>query len=620
MLYARVVLGLPVEGPFDYIVTAPLEKKIKAGTRVKVSFGPKKAVGYVVGLSKKTKIKKLKSLLDLIDEEPILDKNMLQLTKKLSEYYCCSWGEAIETALPEGLRRGRVPLKAERTVPLQSPGKGLTGTVPAATCVLIHDLDGRARWEVYLSQIKNTLDNNKRALVLLPDIESAQRAKEIISVGLGRNPALLYRKQPKETEVWQSIKEGEADIVVGTRSAIFAPLKDLGLMIIDEEHNSVYKQDQVPHYHAREVALIRSKLEKAKLILGSSAPSLESFYLSRRHILKYISIPRKTSFPETQIIDLKQIPFRERKRNQVFTKPLEAEIFSVLSQKGKILLFLNRKGFATVASCHNCGGALKCERCNINLVYHFKEDKLICHYCNFRMELPKICPKCNSGYIKFSGSGTEKIESELHRLFPQAKIARFDESPMAEDTDIFVATSAIIKEPGLHFDLIGVLSIDNSLNRVDFRSSEKAFALLAGLSGLTDKKIIIQTHYPEHHIFQALAKRDPNMFYENELRQRRQLAFPPYKHLALVKLRSKRQERAEAGALALFERLKERNKNKQIKILSVNPGQPSKLRGNFYWQILISGASAQNISKFLKNNLKDFSHSGIIVTVDIDPV
>jgi len=238
------------------------------------------------------------------------------------------------------------------------------------------------------------------------------------------------------------------------------------------------------------------------------------------------------------------------------------------------------------------------------------------------MDSPKICPSCNSGYIKFSGMGTQKLESELSRLFPQSKIKRLDSNARTgiEDADIFISTSAVIKQKEHKFGLVGVLSIDNSLNRIDFRSSEKTFALLMGLAGLTEKKLIIQTKLPRHYVFESLIKNDVNIFYNEELRLRKQLNFPPYRHMALVKLRGKSQQKVKENALSLFEKLNKANAGKSIKIVSVNPAQRSKLRGNFYWHVLASSDNVKRLSKFLKINLKDFPHSGIIVTVDVDPL
>ena len=614
MLYAKIVVGLAVSGPFDYIVPSSFAEKAKIGSRAWVDFRNRKIVGYITDLSHKTNIKKLKNILGLIDDFPLLSGNLLLLTKKLSDYYCCSWGEAIETALPEALRKGRPApgIECEKNKPKEY--------IPET--LLIHDLDGHARWGIYLQRIKETLTNNQSVIILLPDIPSLQKAKSFIDKNIPYPSGVFYRKQPRELDEWLKVKRGEVKVVIGTRSSIFAPLSDLGLIIIDEEQDSVYKQDQAPHYHARDIAFMRAGIEKTKLILGSPSPSLESFYLAKKNRIKYLFLPRTKNFPETKIIDTKRLPYGEKRKNLIFSKALTDSMYSILAQKGKTLLFLNRKGFATYAACHNCGKPLRCPRCNINLVYHFKENILTCHYCNFKMELPKICPSCNSGYIKFSGVGTEKIESELSRIFPQAKIQQLETKQDADtkDADISVATSSIIKNGHYNFDLIGVLALDNSLNRVDFRASEKVFALLIGLLGLTDKLILVQTDFPEYHLFEALVKKDVNFFYEQELKQRKQLKFPPYRHLILIKLRGKNEEKAKEASYVLFEKLKGCSKNKSVQIAAVGPGQPAKLRGNFYWQILVAASDAKKAVAFLKIYLKDFSHSGIIVTVDVDPI
>ena len=486
---------------------------------------------------------------------------------------------------------------------------------------LIHDLDGEARWDIYSSRIKEALDKKLSAIVLLPDIPDIMKVGDILKKRLGIDPQILYRKQPQELQEWLKINSFGNKLIIGTRSAVFAPLNDLGLIIIDEEDDFVYKQDQVPHYHARQVALLRSKLTGANLVLGSSSPSLESFYLCEKKKAEYIILPRKKDFPEIKVIDTRRLPFQDKNKRPVLSRLLEEAVYNVLNEKGKTLLFLNRKGFATQAACQTCGKILKCPRCNINLVYHFKGDLLSCHYCNYKIEAPKICPECNSGYIKFSGSGTEKIESELARIFPQARIKIIDDANTnLEGADIFIATSSVIKQVKLDFNLIGVLGVDNSLNRVDFRATERVFGLLSGLLRLTSKKFIIQTSSPAHHCFQALLRKDMNLFYEEELKQRRQLDFPPYKHMIMIKLRGKSEEKVKDAAAALFNKLKDADKDKSIEVLSVNPYTQPKLRGNYYWQVLLRSGKVLAANAFLKNNLKDFRHSGIIVTVDVDPL
>lgn len=622
MLYAKVVLGLPVEGPFDYIVPGNCYKKIKAGSRVWVSFGPRKMLGYAVKVTKATSIKKLKAISDILDDSPVLDKNMLLLTKELSDYYCCSWGEAIEAALPESLRKGKLLPKPKP----QEPGLHKNAQNDKEV-ILLHDLGGIKRWEKYIQEIKSCLAEKKSAIILLPDIGSVIKAGEIIKDKVGCAFATLYRKETRgDLEDWVKVRDGEVQLAIGTRAAIFAPFRNLGLVIIDEEESSLYKQDQVPHYHARSAALMRVGIEKAKLILGSSSPSLESLNLAKGASLQkkqYILLPREDPYPEIKIMDISNSPPLIKGGKTVLSGYLQSSIANALSSGGKVLLFLNRKGFATAASCFSCGTTLKCPRCSVNLVYYFKGNILKCRYCNFKMSPLEICPVCNSGYIKYFGAGTEKMESELSRIFPSARIKLLDNPKEASiaDVDVFISTEAIIGDSRLNFGLIGVISIDNSLNRIDLRSSEKAFSLLTGLIKLTSGKVVIQTALPNHHIFKALIDKEPGAFYDEELKQRRELNFPPYGHLCIVKLRGKKESRAREASIALSERLKKYNaKDRGLNIVSVNPQAPAKLRGNFYWQILISSHSAKKMSKFLKLRLRNFRYSGIIVTVDMDPV
>ncbi|MDD5431421.1 MAG: primosomal protein N' [Candidatus Omnitrophica bacterium] len=614
MLFAKIVVGLPVEGPFDYIVPDSLNTAIKVGSRVWVNFANRKVVGYVVGLTHKSAIKQLKQISGLVDFNPILDKNSFLLAKEISSYYGCSLGQAIETIYPDSLRRGK-PLQ-NIIIPQGHP------QLPKKEVILIHDLSGFNRWEVYLEHSKQALKNKEAVVIILPDIKAVLRVKELVKEKLGIEPTILYRNQPNELEEWSKIKSGKTNFVIGTRSGIFAPMSNLGLIIIDDEHDYVYKQEQSPHYNAKTVALMRTEIDKTKLILGSSSPSLESYYLSKKDKLKLQIIPRKLNFPQVHVIDTRRISFEDKKRKNILTKFLEDAVYSSLLAKGKTLLFLNRRGFATYAFCHNCAVALKCPRCNISLVYHFKENLLSCHHCNYKITPPKICPNCNSGYIKFAGFGTEKIESELSRIFPQARIKLLDDASHVDiqNADIFIATSTIFKFTKINFDLVGVLAIDDTLNRMDFRSGEKAFSIISGLVSLTENKIIIQSSFPGHYCLQAFLKKDPISFYEQELSLRKELDYPPYKHMILVKLRSEIEEKSKTACLTLFDKLRKSNKEKAIKIVSVNAGMPAKLRGKFYWQIMILAGDAKEANKFLKNQLADFLHSGIIVTIDVDPV
>lgn len=611
MLYAKVVLGLPIDGPFDYLVPADLENKISIGTRVWVNFRNKKEVAYVVDLSNKTKIKKIKEISALIDTTAVLGREMLLLTKKLAEYYCCCWGEAIEAALPDELRKGK------EINPVSLDTALLRGGCPRPLFV-----QGPERLAVYLREIKKVLANRQSVIVLFRDIPEAEKARQLIEKSLNIEVFIAFRKQPKELDVWKKIRQAPYCVVVGTRSSIFSPLNNLGLIIIDQEQDQVYKQEQVPHYHAREVALMRAQITGSKVILGAYIPSLESFYLSQKGKLDFESTPVASAYPQVKIIDARRFTYAQSKNKPMLSKFLADAISAALEEKGKVLVVIDRKGFATFVFCHNCGLALKCPRCNINLVFHFDENKLKCHHCNFKTDVPNICPSCNTGYIKYSGIGTEKLESELARIFPQARVKILSEDNKSGpdlEADILVATSSVLKHAGLSFDLIGVIAIDNSLNRVDFRAAEKTFALLMGLAGLSSKKMIIQSANVGHHCFQALIKNDPEFFLKAELKQRKQLNFAPFKHMILLKIRGADYEKVKKAAADLFERLGGIKTN-SLKVLSLNPGQPAKLRGNFYYQILARAINVEKASHFLKLHLKEGHSSGIIVTVDIDPV
>ena len=619
-MYAKVVFNLPIEGPFDYFIPPAWEQNIKPGIRVGVSFGKRRCFGYVVGKVRDTQAKSVKPILRIIDHTPILDKIMLKITRQMADYYACSWGEAIEAAVPAGLRRGRrIELEAKK----EKSGK-LSGGVKKGQILLLQDLTGQRRWEVYFREINHSLDAGGGIILLAPDKEQARFMQKKIKDKLNVEVGLFHshRSAKEELKQWVELKQGRLRIVVGTRMAIFAPLTNLNLIIIEEEQSPVYKQDSVPHYNAVGVAKIRAKIQGARLILSSPTPMLETWYQARKDRIKYILKDNQIPTRQIKIIDLHRVGFIPQRKKIRLSISLEDAINHTLNQKGRVLLFLNRRGFAIFASCQNCGMVLRCPRCNANLILHFKNSKLICHGCNYQTQSPRICPNCNSGYIRYSGLGTEKLESELNRLFPQYSVARLDkdEEIIPEDAQIVVSTESIFKHRLNNFDLIGVIWPDAVLNRPDFRAGEKVFALLLHLASLTSNSLIIQTNLPEHYCFQALAQRRIDLFYETELAFRRQSNLPPFNHIIMVKLRGRKEERVSFLAEELFNILNNTNKDRSIKIVSFSNTIPHKKRDKFYEQILIKARSVTKAVSFLKKMLVDFRRSGIIITVDVDPV
>ncbi len=612
VLFAKVVLGLPVEGPFDYRVPPEYVVSLRAGERVWVNFRNKKELGYVVALAPASRIKQIKPLLSVIDKSPVLDSCMLELTSRISAYYCCSWGEAIEAALPGPLRKGK-PVSVD--LPLREPGRCAPGNT-----VVVYDRDGEARWGHYLKAIRDSLAGSKSVIVIVPDKTAMENAYQWLQGKLDVPVRSLSRGQLKEADQWQEIAQARQQCVIGTRSAVFAPVADLGLIILDEESNPAYKQDQVPHYHCREAALMRGMLENATVMLGCRAPSSEVAALVQRGPIQPVVLKRTTPFPDIKIVDMKDLPVLDRKSRMIMSRYLQDAIVEALAKNGRILLMLNRRGFATLASCAQCSAVLRCPRCNVNLVYHFHDQRLRCHYCDFSMVVPKICPSCNAGYIKFSGAGTEKVESEIARLFPQASLRLLDVGTAeADGADILIATQRIVGSMRKKFSLVAVLSIDNSLHHADFRSSEKAFGLLWELAMLTDERMIVQTSLPGHYCFEALKNNDPGIFFSRELAGRKQLKFPPFEHFVCVRCRGLNEEKVRSAAEKLFDIFSE-VKKRGVAVVSVAPGQQPKLRGNYYWEVLLRGKDPAAVGAFARLRLKKFKQSGIIITVDVDPV
>jgi len=613
---AKIVVGLPIEGPFDYSIPREIAKEIKIGSRVIVPFKNFKKIGYVVELSKFTKIKKIKTITSLIDYEPIFDKDTLSLLKKLASYYCCSWGEMIETALPSSIRKGR-RITIDGAQHKQNKYKKGEFRV-----TLLHDETVDKRWDFLLRQIQKSISLERGVIFLEPQIAYIDKTAKWLKEKVGRDVAILHSKQPEKREFkqWIDVKNGRINIVIGSRSAIFAPVKNLGLIIINEEDNRSYKQEQSPFYHARQVAMLRAKQQKTNLILVSQLPSLESYYSSLIGRYKLLNFKYKGhTSTQIEIADMNQEAVLYKRRKVILLSQLENNIQKTLDNSGKVILFINRLGFATSLRCKNCGYSPKCNRCSVGLTYHYKRRMLVCRFCNYQMQPLEICPQCKTSYIQYSGLGAEKLESETHRLFPQAKINRWDSDAGIQkgDFNILISTQILLKGH-VDCDLLGVIQLDSLLNRVDFRSSEEAFSLLFRLRKLVKEKMIIQTRNPQHDCIQAIRKCDPFLFYKNELKLRKELGFPPFRHFVQIQLRGKSDQRVKDVTSSLFEKMKSIS-SKNINVLEPFAGSPLRLRGSYRWNILLKGKSVKKINSYINKGLKEFkSRSGIKINVNVD--
>ncbi|MFZ5800937.1 MAG: replication restart helicase PriA, partial [Candidatus Omnitrophota bacterium] len=486
---------------------------------------------------------------------------------------------------------------------------------------LIHYQDEPRYWEALCRRIEDKLSLRQQILYLVPQKQYLHyrlgQLRQRFSSSIAVWDASSTAKQ--QFKVWEMIKNGEAQMVIGVRSAVFAPLPNPGLLIVEEEDNSLYKQEQGPFYHAREVALMRSKIQGCELMLTSRTPSLEAVALSKTQKFSLEFIPTQRSLPKTQVINPAE--YRRRYHRLLLSAPLQEIISRWLIQNKRVILFINRKGFSTAARCPSCGFSQRCPRCDINLTFHYDKHKLVCRYCSFSAEPVELCPQCKRDYLRYSGAGAEKLESEAHRLFPQARIIRWEsgKAAPAEDFNILITTQVILSRPAPPTgDCVVVLQVDSLLNRLDFRAAEKTFALLTRLMALTKEQIILQSHNEEHYTLKLALKNDFAKFYKQEMKLRRALGFPPFKHFLAVQIRGKSEARVRESGEDLFKELLDRCP-KSVEVFPPQPDMPAKLRGNFRSLILLKGKDVKKINGIIRKSLHaKGKKSGIIIGIDVD--
>ncbi|OGX40847.1 MAG: primosomal protein N' [Omnitrophica WOR_2 bacterium RIFCSPLOWO2_12_FULL_50_9] len=609
---AQVIVGLPVEGPFDYSVGKSLRDRIAVGQRVRMVFNRRPSIGVVVRFQKNSPFKPLNPVLSILDDYPSLDEKALKLTRAFGRYYGCSWGEAAQTWLPTALRKA----KELQWTPC---GEDKAEAPLGKKVILLHDKSPDKRWPFILETIRKVWEAKRRVIFLVPEaslIESVlQRLKEVSC------PVIVLDKKmrsSRELEQWIKVKEGRATVVVGTRSAVFAPVSSLGLIVIYQEEHAAYKQEQSPHYRAQTIAQMRSQSEGCSLLYVSSAPSAETWHKAKKERWTKITYePDRLS--EMQPVDMTNY---NPQRTSILSFPLQSAIQETLTAQGKVVLFMNRKGFSTQTRCPQCGWTLKCPRCDVNLTYLYVSKRMVCRHCSFKTELPGFCPHCPGSYLRSSGTGIEKLESEAARLYPHARISRYDRqtAEFPREADVVIATQAVLKGQGAFpVDLMAVVNFDAELHHMDFRSAQKAFALLVHLRQFAVRKLLVQTRMIDNYCLRAVLKGDFDGFYRKELKFRQELGFPPYKHLAAVGLRGSDEERVFEQAKDLYARL-EKRKPQGIDVLDPHPDVNPKLRDKYRFTILLKGLSVKDILAYATPVIKDFKrrHSTLI-TLNVDP-
>ncbi|HOS03611.1 MAG TPA: primosomal protein N' [Candidatus Hydrogenedentes bacterium] len=810
-LFADVALPLPIDGPFTYSVPESLRERIVPGMRVVVPVKGRTETAYVVAVHDRCDRDDLRPIKDLPDERPVFTQHMLDLTRWLADYYCCSWGEALQCAVPAGInvrtkmrytlchdqlgpgrfteRQKRVVAELHKRGPLTEgqlavvvgqtalsntlhslTARGLLIAEPvvashgvtaqtetfarivdahipspedllalqrraprqaavyldllhneperAATSLyekhkinstilaaleekglivreereyfrvpdiaadpksaikhtlndeqqaafdaintamterrfqtfLLEGITGSGKTEVYLQAIERALELNLGAIILVPEISLTPQTVGRFKARFQANIAVLHSGLGKgeRYDEWRRAQLGEVRIVVGARSAIFAPLPDVGIIVVDEEHDTSYKQSETPRYHARDVAIMRAKMQSGVCVLGSATPSIESRYNSETGKSTLIALRRRATnaaLPEVQLIDMRS-ETREHGANLVLSHPLEQAVSETVAKGEQAILLLNRRGFSPYVLCPMCGWVAECDQCNISLTYHAKGAFLACHYCNTRYDVPQVCDKCGFNPLLFLGTGTQKAEEYLLHAFPKARVERMDADTTAGkgghakilgrfaagEIDILIGTQMIAKGhdyPGV--TLVGVINADAGLALPDFRAAENTFQLLtqvAGRAGRGDKpgRVIMQTFRPNHYAVQAALHHDYAGFYTHEIEQRKQAAYPPLRRMAHLAIESEDLLLAERMTATLHRTVREQIERlgfTGVEILGPSPATVRRVKRQYRWNLGLLSRSATRLNALARATRDAFADtakiSRVMLKIDLDP-
>lgn len=617
---------------------AMLPKALKASVKTNVN---KKYIKYIsLGNNQLDKYNaKQQEIIDMVSRLEQVEKNKLADISLSSVNTLIKHGVLLET-LKEEYRTNlekeeypRYPLTSDQQIIINEFNEG-----NQEKPFLLYGVTGSGKTEIYMELIEEEIKNNRSAIVLVPEISLTPQIIKRFSSRFERIAVLHSRLTDGEKyDEWRRIAQGEVDIVIGARSAIFAPLNNLGLIIIDEEHTTTYHQENNPRYHALDIALFRMKYHKAKLLIGSATPKLESMARAKKGVYNLLELTARVNnreLPKIKIIDLSE---NYRRKSFYFTNELYNAINDRLEKKEQIMLFLNRRGYSTITTCSNCGYTSKCPNCEITLTYHKTSNMLRCHYCSYAEKFSLKCPSCQNEGMNSLGMGTEKLEEEVNKLFPSSKTIRMDydtttkkgahkkiiDSFSDKKYDILIGTQMIAK--GLDFPnvtLVGIINADNSLNIPDFRSSEYTYQLLEQVSGRSGRgeksgEVIIQTFNKDHYAIDLVKYHDYNRFYEQEMLIRKTLKYPPYYYLTLLTISSKEYETASKNATTIAEIL--RKELNQSVVLGPSVASLFKVKNTYHFQIILKYRTDSKQIEVLKNILKYYNNNVVKTTVTFNP-
>ncbi len=594
--YAEIViLEYNFNKVFHYCIPQDLRDQISIGMRVLVPFRNKVTTGCLVGFLPESDIKSLKNILQIVDKKSLLTPQVVRLTKWISNYYLCSWEKTLNYVMPKTRKAwlnkfdkmDLPPLKPCLSEDVKSPDKenifpeeeekesslkNIEKIIQKQKfqAILMCSNDFTRRVEFYFRCIRRALEKGKQTIILAPTESHLSELARLLEKEFKDNMVVFDENIDQKAKYfqWIKIRNSQVDIALGMRSTIFVPFNKLGLIIVDRENSSLYKEERAPRYNAREVALKRAELENIPLIISSETPSIESYQniLQKNYLrVDLISNAKDESLLKNRIIDMT----KEKSKKKIISYELQEAILRSLKRKKQIVLFLNKRGFSSFMICNQCGYIPKCYECNTSLSYHLniqKQAQLMCHNCGKKTEVMKVCSKCGSKDIRPLGMGTQKLESEIKKMFPRTKIRRLDRDSLIKnddyrqileefkkgDIDILIGTQMVIKGADFtNIDLIGIISADTLLNLPDYRSGEKTFQLLSEVISSfkkisSPKEVIIQTFNPEHHCIIAIKEQDYNYFYQKEVELRKELNYPPFTHIIKIEIKGEEKETVKA--------------------------------------------------------------------------
>ena len=656
---AEVFINIPLKMSFTYAIGDKID--VEVGERVKVPFSNREVMGFVVKTfdsdTKETNLSyEIKEIKRVVDKEPLFGKNEIALSLWMEKFYLCSRGEALSTMIPSGKKDSQLPAFYAEDLDVLKKDIELSEEQKIAVDKILngskkqyylYGVTGSGKTEVFLKVAEAIIKKGKSVIYLVPEITLTHQLSEIVLQRFEGEVAILHSSLSPSQRItqWRRIRKGEVKMVIGARSAVFAPFENLGAIIIDEEHENSYKSGSTPRYHARQIAQKRVSMQSAILIMGSATPSMESYHQFQGTELEKITLKKRVAggvLPKIEVVDMLGV-------KGIFSYKLQEELMRVLENKKQAILFLNRRGFSHNFHCNSCGYEMKCPNCSVALTYHRSSNSMICHYCGYQAPKPEVCPTCNSLDCSFSSFGTELIEKTVNSLFPNARVARLDTDVVAKKNvtgeiissfkegkyDILLGTQMVAK--GLNFpkvELVGVVLADSSLDIPDFRSGERTFSLLQQVSGRAGRydgngKVIIQTRQKTAPAISFAVKGDLEGFYKQELEIRKITQFPPYTRLVNIVIRGRDQKKVENCCKSLAEvfdcSIESLEKTGRFKAKVVSSGANEcpidRIANNYRWQILLKSNDPKMlhilVGKVLENQPKI---SGVYIEVDFDPL